>query len=166
MHKENITIKETDENDLLNIMNLWNSGEVMLYVGFPNGLGVTIDKLNKWLTGINQNKFRRHYSIYEDKIGYCGETYYEIDSEHDLATLDIKLQPEAQGKGIAAYSLSYAINQVFENNLASKAYVDPNPSNKSAWQLYERLDFISKPRPKFLPEGETYLELTKEQWSK
>jgi len=56
----------------------------------------------------------------------------------------------------------------FNNNhdLATKAYVDPNPANKKAWALYEKLGFISKPRPEFLPPDETYLEVTKDLWSK
>ena len=166
MDTAEITIKETDENDLLNVMDLWNNGEVMFFVGFPNGLGVTIEKLKLWLSGVNKNEFRKHYSIYTENIGYCGETYYEIDSEHDLATLDIKLLPKAQGKGIAAYALSFTINRIFHNNLAIKAYVDPNPENKKAWKLYEKLGFICKPRPKFLKHYETYLEITKDKWCK
>lgn len=161
-----ISIKVTDENDLLNIMNLWNNGDVMFYVGFPNGLNVNIEKLKGWLNRINQNEMCRHYSIYAENIGYCGETFYSIDLEHDLASLDIKLLPTAQGKGIAEYALRYSINQVFENNLATKAYVDPNPKNKKAWNLYDKLGFVSKARPKYLEEGETYLEVTKDIWNK
>jgi RimJ/RimL family protein N-acetyltransferase len=157
-----ITIKETDKTDLLNVMELWNDGEVMFYVGFPNGLGTTIEHLQEWLNGVNRNVFRRHYSIYAENVGYCGETYYEIDREHDLAILDIKLLPKARGKGIASYALSHTINQVFENGLATKAYVDPNPDNKKAWELYAKLGFISKPRPEFLNQGLTYLEVTQD----
>jgi len=155
-----ITIKETDQSDLLNVMKLWNDGEVMFYVGFPKGLSVTLERLQKWLNGVNQDVFRRHYSIYAEDVGYCGETYYEIDREHDLAILDIKVVPEAQGKGIAAYAFSYAIDQVFRNNLTTKAYVDPHPDNKKAWKLYAKLGFITKPRPEFLEKGPTYLEVT------
>jgi RimJ/RimL family protein N-acetyltransferase len=155
-----ITIKETDQSDLPNVMRLWNDGRVMFYVGYPDGLSVTLDRLEKWLGGVNQNIFRRHYSIYAEDIGYCGETYYEIDREHDVAILDIKVLPEARGKGIAAYAFSYVIDQVFSNNLATKARVDPHPDNKKAWDLYAKLGFISKPRPEYLPEGPTYLEVT------
>ena len=73
MDTAEITIKETDENDLLNVMDLWNNGEVMFFVGFPNGLGVTIEKLKLWLSGVNKNEFRKHYSIYIESIGYCGK---------------------------------------------------------------------------------------------
>ena len=141
-------------------MKLWNNGQVMFYVGFPRGLGVTIERLQQWLNGVNQNIFRRHYSVYAEDIGYCGETFYDIDHEHDLAILDIKLLPKAQGKGIAAYAFSHVIDQVFSNNLASKAKVDPHPDNKKAWELYEKLGFISKPRPEYLEDYPTYLEVT------
>lgn len=161
-----IIIRDTKKEDLSNIMELWNNGEVMYYVGFPNGLGVTLEQLEGWLDGVNQNELRKHYSIYTEELGYCGETYYEIDTVHDLATLDIKLLPKAQGKGIANKALSYAIHQVFEHSLASRAYVEPNPENKKAWKLYDKLGFISKPRPDFLEAYDIYLEITKEVWNK
>lgn len=162
----NINIRETKKEDLLNIMELWNNGEVMHYVGFPNGLGIKLEDLERWLSRVNQHELRKHYSIYTDELGYCGETFYDIDTVHDLATLDIKLFPKAQGKGIASYALSFAISQVFEHNLATRAYVDPNPENKKAWKLYDKLGFIRKPRPDFLEPYEIYLEITKEVWSK
>ncbi len=37
MYKGEITIRETTERDLENIMNLWNNGEAMFFVGFPDG---------------------------------------------------------------------------------------------------------------------------------
>jgi len=127
-----IRIKETDQSDVQNVMKLWNNGQVMFYVGFPRGLGVTLERLQKWLDGVNQDIFCRHYSIYAEDIGYCGETFYDIDREHDLARLDIKLLPKAQGKGIAAYAFSHVIDQVFRNGLATRARVDPHPDNKKA----------------------------------
>ena len=143
-------------------MKLWNNGQVMFYVGFPMGLGVTLERLQQWLNGVNQDVFRRHYSIYAENIGYCGETFYDIDHGHDLARLDIKLLPKAQGKGIAAYAFSHVINQVFSNNLATKAYVDPHPDNKKASKLCAKLEFVSKPRPEFLEKGPTYMEVTRD----
>lgn len=158
----NIIIKETLLEDLKNVMDLWNNEEVMFYVGFPNGLGITLEQLERWLANNQKNPFYKHFSIYTDELGYCGETCYDVDREHDLASLDIKLLPKAQGKGIASYALRYAINQVFELNLATKAYVEPTPTNQKAWSLYERIGFVSKPRPAFLELDETYLEITKD----
>ncbi|MGL5642265.1 MAG: GNAT family N-acetyltransferase [Paraclostridium sp.] len=160
----NITIKETSIDDLENVMDLWNNGEVMFYVGFPQGLGVTSDQIERWFLNTRKNPFYKHFSIYTDELGYCGETCYDIDREHDLASLDIKLLPKSQGKGIASYSLSYAINQVFDLNVATKAYVEPNLANQKAWSLYKRIGFVSKPRPEFLEPDEMYLEITKDSY--
>lgn len=159
-----ILIKETEKEDLKNLMNLWNDGQVMFFVGFPNGLNTTIEKMEEWLENIKKMKFTKHYSIYEEELGYCGETFYSVDRINDISTLDIKLFSKSRGKGIASYALSYAINEVFKNNLASRAYVEPSPKNIKALKLYEKLGFVSKKRPEFLEPFETYLEITKEDW--
>lgn len=160
-----LTIKETSESDLSNVMELWNNGDVMYYVGFPQGLGINMAKLNKWLKWAIAKPQRCHYSIYAEEIGYCGETFYNVDKEHGTAILDIKLLPCAQGKGIAKKALTFAIEKAFCQGKAQRVCVDPHPDNKTAWALYEKLGFISKPRPKYLGEGETYLEIDSKDWS-
>ncbi len=159
MNDRNLVIKDTNIDDLENVMNLWNNGEVMYYVGFPNGIDTTLEKLRKWIKWAINKPQRCHYSIYDDKLGYCGETFYDVDKKHNLAALDIKLLPIAQGKGIAYQSLSFVIKEAFNVGMAQKVYVDPHLDNKRAWKLYYKLGFISKARPTFLEDGDTYLEL-------
>ncbi|HAR86059.1 MAG TPA: GNAT family N-acetyltransferase [Clostridium sp.] len=166
MYKGEITIKETTERDLENVMNLWNNGEVMFFVGFPDGLGITLDQLKGWLKGAIKKPERCHYSIYAEGIGYCGETFYDVDVKHDLASMDIKLLPHAQGKGIAAKALSFAIDKAFTEGKVNQVYVEPQSANRKAWALYEKLGFVSKERPTYLEEDDTYLELTKYEWYK
>ena len=48
----------------------------------------------------------------------------------------------------------------------SRVYVEPSPANKKAWALYEKLGFVSKSRPTYLEDEDTYLELTKDEWDK
>ena len=73
MEKNGLKIKQTTEEDLNNIVSLWNNGEVMFYVGFPEGIGIKHETLKKnWLPGVNQNNYRRHFSIYhDDRDGGC-----------------------------------------------------------------------------------------------
>lgn len=162
----NITVKETTHSDLENIMSLWNNGKVMFYVGFPNGLGITMPELEDWLKSVDENKpLRKHYSIYEETLGYCGETYYEV-LQDGLACMDIKLLPKAQGKGIARYALKFALKELFDSNLATRAYVEPNNKNLAALRLYNSLGFKKALRPDFLeiedPDICTYMEVTKD----
>jgi len=138
----------------------------MSFVGFPDGLGYTLEKLEDWLTWVMNKPSRCHYSIYNKEIGYCGETFYDVDAETGTSALDIKLLPMAQGKGIAKTALEFVINKAFDEGNAERVYVDPHPDNHKAWTLYGKLGFISKPRPKYLEDYDTYLEITKDEWSR
>lgn len=160
-----ITIKETTKRELSNVKQLWADGDVMKFVGFPDGLHETDEGMSNWLDWIlSARPIVNHFSIFDDDV-YCGETFYEIDNEHEnSAALDIKLFKFARGKGIATKALTYAIEEAFKNG-AEKVWVDPNPHNIKAIALYERLGFERKPMPKYLidKDGVTsiYMELVR-----
>lgn len=145
-----LKIRESLEQDLDDIRSLWADGQVMHYVGFPEGLKQTKEQMKSWYDRLIQTKPEsNHFSIFADNQ-YVGESYYRIDREHDnLAALDIKLFPHAHGKGLAVRSLCFAIEQAFKYG-ADKVYVDPNPENKKALALYERLGFVTKEYPPHL----------------
>ena len=159
-----IVIKETVRTDLENIQKLWNNGAVMAFVGFPEGLNISLTQLEQWLIWAIQKPRRCHYSIYHESQGYCGETFYHVDDKNGAA-LDIKLMPQAQGRGIASLALKFAINQAFHIGKADYVYVDPHPHNIKAWHLYEKLGFKTKKRPAYLNEGTTYLEIRAKEWN-
>lgn len=158
-----ITVRETTENDLENVKRLWADGDVMKFVGFPEGLHETNESMKKWFRWISSSRPAvNHFSIFENDL-YCGETFYSIDLKHGhSAALDIKLFRFARGKGIAAAALSYAIAEAFQNG-AKTVWVDPNPDNVKAIALYERLGFRRKPMPEHLLEdgsvASIYMEL-------
>ncbi len=110
-----ITIKETTRKEISNVIKLWADGDVMKFVGFPDGLHETEENMNDWYNWILSSRpMVNHYSIFEDAV-YCGETFYEINTEHNSAALDIKLFKFAWGKGIATKALSFAIGEAFKN---------------------------------------------------
>lgn len=163
-----ITIKETTFEDIKNIKLLWSDGDVMKFVGFPNGLNYSDEDMKKWFKWIETNRpFLNHYSIFEDDM-YCGESFYEIDKVYKSAILDIKLFEFARGRGIANYGLSYAIKEAFKNG-AKTVWVDPNPNNIKAINLYKRLGFEIKNFPTYLlPESDKptsiYMEICKNNY--
>ncbi len=160
-----ITVKETTANDLANVKQLWADGDVMKFVGFPEGLHETDESMKNWFNWILSSRpTANHFSIFDNDI-YCGETFYDIDVKHgNTASLDIKLFKFARGKGIATTALTYAIEEAFKYG-AEKVWVDPNPDNVKAIALYERLGFERKPMPKYLIEDEgvasIYMELVR-----
>ena len=160
-----LEIKETTIEDIKCVQQLWADGDVMKFVGFPDGLHETDEKMQNWLRWIESNRpTLNHYSIFEDGK-YCGESFYEIDAEHQSAALDIKLFGFARGRGIATAGLSHAIKEAFLHG-AEIVWVDPNPENAKAIALYKRLGFRQKEFPDHLMrEGEepdsVYMELCK-----
>lgn len=162
-----LQIRLTGEEDLEHVRRLWASPEVMRYVGFPEGLQETEENLrSRWLPWVQQPPKRQHYSVYAEGIGYCGETFYDVD-DTGLAAMDIKLLPEARGQGIAYASLSHALTQAFSAGGAKRAYVDPNPENARALALYAALGFLPAERPAHLEDPGcpcVYLEMTLENW--
>jgi len=141
---------------------LWADGDVMKFVGFPDGLHKTDEGMSRWYDWISSARpMVNHYSVFEGSI-YCGEAFYSIDGEHDnSASLDIKLFRFARGRGIATKALSHAIENAFGNG-AKRVWVDPNPDNIKAVALYERLGFVRKPMPNYLADEDVasvYMEL-------
>ncbi len=160
-----VEIRPTGEEDLENVQRLWASPEVMRFVGFPEGLHQSMEHLrNEWLPWVQKPPIRQHYSVYAQGIGYCGESFYQVD-ETGLACMDIKLLPCARGKGIAYAALSYALDQAFRAGKAERAYVDPHPENRKALALYASLGFLPAERPAHLkPWDSTYFELSRAAW--
>ena len=160
-----IEVKETTIKDINNIQRLWADGDVMQFVGFPDGLHQTDEKMQDWFHRIESNRpVLNHFSIFEDGK-YCGESFYKINTEHKSAALDIKLFGFARGRGIGAAGLSYAIEEAFRNG-AETVWVDPNPENLKAIALYTKLGFQKKEFPEYLIEDEVqtsiYMELCKD----
>ena len=160
-----IEVKETTIIDINNVQKLWADGDVMRFVGFPNGLYQTDEEMQDWFRWIESSRpVLNHYSIFEDGK-YCGESFYEIDTEYKSAALDIKLFGFARGRGIATAGLSHAIKEAFRNG-AEIVWVDPNPENSKAIALYKRLGFQHRGFPEYLvSEDEApssiYMELRK-----
>lgn len=160
-----VDIHLTGIQDLENVQRLWASPEVMYYVGFPEGLHQTMEHLrDEWLPWVQEPPRQQHYSVYVQGTGYCGESFYNVD-ETGLACMDIKLLPDARGRGIAYAALSYALEQAFHVGKAERAYVDPHPENRKALALYASLGFLPARRPAHLePWDSLYFELTRTAW--
>ncbi|HIT79896.1 MAG TPA: GNAT family N-acetyltransferase [Candidatus Faecivivens stercorigallinarum] len=162
-----ITIKETTMEDIKNVQHLWADGDVMRFVGFPDGLRETDEAMQQWLVRLNAARpIENHYSIYENGK-YCGEAGYGLDKKHGSAWLDIKLFGYARGRGIATQAISYAMEQALRSG-AETVWVDPDPQNVKAIALYQRLGFKQKDMPEHVialgedPTANIYFELCKE----
>jgi RimJ/RimL family protein N-acetyltransferase len=160
-----IELHHTCESDLLDLVSLWNDGRVMHWVGFPQGLGYDSEKALRWLALLDSNPFRHHFVIRNDQVGFAGELYYEVDSYHRMASLDVKLTPKAQGQGIATRAFRALIDLVFKSEPeVDSVWVEPWPENIAAQRLYSRCGLRPQPRPAHLGEGPSFWQLRRMEW--
>ena len=99
------------------------AGDVMHFVGFPEGLIRTNTEMKTWLQAINARRPQaNHFSIYDDGI-FFGEAFYGIDCAHEnLASLDMKLFKHTRSKGIGEKGLRFVIEQAFKHG-AKKVFL-------------------------------------------
>ncbi len=166
-HGERVIIKLTEENDLKYIKDLWNEGEVMKWVGFPNGLDVTIEKVKEWFEKIRNYELAKHFVVYTNENTFCGELFYRKDVEHQRAGLDIKFLPNSRGKGLAAESLKLLIEYIFNNeNNINAVWTEPSIDNFSARKLYSKCGLTEKVRPMDMKSADSYWELSRNELKK
>ena len=161
-----LAIRPTGTADLDALRCLWADGEVMKYVGFPEGIEKSRADMEEWLSRIEAARPRKgHYALYFRGV-YCGESYYGIDGPNGRTALDIKLFPFARGRGIAEAGLRHAIGEAFRAG-AVTCYVDPNPENERAVALYRRCGMARKEMPEDLRDpaypGFLYFEIGRPQ---
>ncbi len=160
-----VLLLSTQEADLPALLRLWNDGAVMRWVGFPDGLGYDLERMQEWLRRLRADRDRHHFTVYAGDGMFCGEAYGAVDRERRRASLDIKFVPEAWGKGRSRDALQALIDWIFRARIeADTVWVEPWPDNLAARTLYYSCGLRSTSRPADLPEGPSYWELTRDAW--
>lgn len=159
---QRVLIRATSRADLDNLMELWNDGRVMHWVGFPDGLGYDREAVQAWFEELQADPGRHHFVVLSPEIGFCGEVYYAVDALHHRASLDIKLHPGAQGQGFATDALQTLIRHVFTLETGVDAvWTQPSQANTAARALYDRCGLKPGPRPADILDGESFWVLTR-----
>ncbi len=159
-----VKFNETTTAELPSLKALWNDGEVMYYVGYPEGLGITDEETQKWLAMVATKPNTKHFSIIEEDLGFVGETFYSYREEGAPAIIDIKLLKKARGKGIAHIALGYVLDLLFRNTEAPSALVDPDTHNLAAINLYHKVGFVEDHRFTYKNREHVAMLLAKEVW--
>ena len=153
-----LIIRETAREDLENIRLLWANGDVMMFVGFPDGLELTPEEMEEWYADIAKNRPRmNHFSVYDGET-YLGEAFYGLNGDTDMAELDIKLLPEADS-ALAREALVRVIGSAFASG-AVGACASISPLNEKAAALYEAAGMEKREMPEEIKlPGLVYYEI-------
>lgn len=137
IHFQNIQIRNAFPSDAEQLCTWWNDGAVMAHAGFPNGLGITVEKVMEEIEG-NDDLDRLCIILYEGAP--IGEMNYRIAKERHVAEIGIKIcNPVKQNHGLGKVILSLFIRELFTEYGVSKITFDPNLKNVRAQHVYEQL---------------------------
>ena len=138
MRKEwnDILIRDALPSDAPILCRWWNDGAVMAHAGFPNGLGTTVEEIEKQLS---TNSRYRHIIVYKGIP--VGEMNY-IPADEIGCEMGIKIcESEHQNKGLGKKILSLFISGLFNDLGYTKIMLDTNLNNTRAQHVYEQLGF-------------------------
>ena len=145
-----LCIKNAEQEDCKQLVSWWNDGAVMAHAGFPNGLGINEEKVQKQIAA-DSDDTRRHLVIWYDgnrigemsyaNLGDSLEETGEDTIENRTADIGIKIcNSTFQEKGLGKIVLSMLIRELFSRGY-TKIVLDTNLKNKRAQHVYERLGF-------------------------
>jgi RimJ/RimL family protein N-acetyltransferase len=148
-----IRLRSTGLDDLNFLRKLWNDGEVMCYVGFPQGLGIDKHGMIEWFKKLKRHRGvdREHWIIENGQGRPIGEAYYKAEREYygyraeKMAQVDIKLARCFWDHGYATDALRTLIRHLLGKGFET-IVVSPNLANEAALKLYGRLGFEPKNR--------------------
>lgn len=138
---KNLVIRDAALKDAEILCHWWNDGRVMAHAGFPNGLGISIENLQKQLAASANSNVNRLIIEADNKT--IGEMSYR-STEDGGAEIGIKICDETQQeKGYGRILLSMLIKELFRTGY-TMILLDTNLNNTRAQHVYEKLGFIKR----------------------
>lgn len=148
-----IHIRPTQREDLLFLQALWNDGQVMRYLGYPDGMHVSDTGMLHWWMMTPQAQSSNPNILYlapppcvmtllDDTL--IGELTYSIDA-HQRALVHLKLAPEFWGHGYAQEAMIMALRELFATTAATMAISEPSAANIAARRFLEHCGFTNTP---------------------
>ncbi len=138
---ENIDFCRISEKHRGKLRNLWESGEVMKYVGYPHGLGWSDQQYENFWKRSETAGDRIRLAL-ENKSGdFIGEAKISFPDRNNHCTPDLKLLPKFQGRGFGREAWNMILKRTYSRWPDSTALVTPSTDNLPANELYLSLGF-------------------------
>ena len=114
---DRLVVRAATAQDVDLLYELWTDPRVMSYVGFPQGLRITREKIKQQVQGPYESEFERVLVIVLKATGQAiGECGMRLPNEEGIAETDVKLLPAFWGhkygtevkRGLVGYLFSHA----------------------------------------------------------
>lgn len=138
LRRGRLCIRSAREDDAALLCAWWNDGAVMAHAGFPNGLGITPERVREQIRAESDDTVRRFL------IEIDGEAAGEMSYRHrgDAADIGIKIcVPQLRERGHGRRLLTMLITMLFDEKGYQTIVLDTNLKNRRAQHVYELLGF-------------------------
>jgi RimJ/RimL family protein N-acetyltransferase len=127
-----------DQSDIDLLLRLWTDPEVMKNVGFPDGLPITAEKIEKQLRTQPSVEYDCVLIVILNDTGErIGEAKLESPDELGVAKTDIKLLPAYWGNGYGREIKRALLQYLFDHTDCRMVQVSPNRNNKASIRMQE-----------------------------
>jgi RimJ/RimL family protein N-acetyltransferase len=133
-----LSIRNATAQDAQQLQTWWNDGAIMAHAGYPNGLGISVEKIVEQLSFDNDRKRRLIIELEGHPIG---EMSYRTPVEN-TAEIGIKICDASQrNKGYGSIYLKMLMAYLFTDLNYGRIILDTNLENERAQHVYEKLGF-------------------------
>lgn len=138
LRRDELCIRSVREGDAEMLCAWWNDGAVMAHAGFPNGLGITPERVREQIRAESDDTVRRF--ILEIRGVSAGEMSYR--HRGDAADIGIKIcVPQLREHGYGRRLLTMLLTMLFDEKGYQRVVLDTNLKNRRAQHVYELLGF-------------------------
>lgn len=135
---QRLVIRKACSDDAIFLCALWNNPEVMRYVGFPKGLGITEERIRQDIAGFPENEFDQYLMI-ELEGRVIGQCKLGLPDQEGVARTDLKLDPAYHGKGYGSEVKQELVDYLFEHTDCVCVEGTPNRLNTASIRMQERV---------------------------
>jgi RimJ/RimL family protein N-acetyltransferase len=171
-----LCVRLANVEDAVLIQALWNDPRVMTYVGFPHGLGITLDQLREQYLRREGDEFERLLVVELKETGQpIGQCKMERPNDEGLVGPDLKLLPAFWGHRYGAEAWKAMVAYEFTHTGCDAVDGSPNVENVASIKMMAgagavRIDegvyeFPEPMRDLTLPVHYYVYRLSREDWA-
>ena len=133
-----LVVRQARIEDTEHYLELWTHPEVMKFVGFPQGLKITKEELQKQLDQDEGEIFDCRLVVIRKEDGEkVGECKLGSPKEEGISETDVKLLPRYWGKGYGKELKAALVDWLFTNTDCKGVKATPNKLNIASQKMQE-----------------------------
>lgn len=133
-----LLIRLAEPGDAAFICALWNDPRVMRFVGFPNGLGESEERLRANIANRGDSEFRQLLVVSLKESGQViGQCKMELPGPDGVSETDVKLHPDFWGQRYGVEVKRALLDHLFTHTDCRVVQATPNVENIASVKMQE-----------------------------